>query len=221
MMRRSPGWRAARICGAVAGPLFVGTFLVEGASRGGGYSAIRHPVSSLQLGPYGWVQVANFLVAGGLLLVFAVGGRGGPPRPDPYARWGARVLAAAAIGLLGSGVFITDPVNGYPADAPALSAYTWHGALHDLFAVPTFLGWPVAMALFAAAFARRGERGPAVTSGVAAALFGAGFVLTNLGFAQVGGLEQVAGLLQRLTVVVGWTWVTVLAVARATGDVTP
>ncbi len=59
-------------CGVVAGPLFVTTFLAGGARRSG-YDPRRHPVSSLALGPGGWVQAANFMVAGSLYLAFAAG----------------------------------------------------------------------------------------------------------------------------------------------------
>lgn len=59
-------------CGVAAGPLFIGTFLVEGAARPD-YSQLRHPVSSLALGPRGWMQTANFALAGALCLGFAAG----------------------------------------------------------------------------------------------------------------------------------------------------
>ena len=59
-------------CGAIAGPLFVIAFVVEGATRAN-YNALRHPVSSLALGDTGWIQVANFIVAGLLTLAFAFG----------------------------------------------------------------------------------------------------------------------------------------------------
>ena len=47
-------------CGAIAGPLFVLVFLVEGATRAG-YDPLRHPVSSLALGDHGWTQIAEVL----------------------------------------------------------------------------------------------------------------------------------------------------------------
>lgn len=59
-------------CGVIAGPLFVVTFLAEGATRAA-YDPLRHPVSSLALGEHGWMQTADFLVAGLLTLAFAVG----------------------------------------------------------------------------------------------------------------------------------------------------
>jgi hypothetical protein len=48
-------------CGQAAGPVFVVAFLLEGARRED-YLPLRHPVSSLALGPRGWVQTANFTV---------------------------------------------------------------------------------------------------------------------------------------------------------------
>src|SRR3954451_19630759 len=92
----------ARLCGALAGPLFVGTFLVEGAVRTG-YSPLRHPVSGLALGPDGGVQSINFLVTGALLVTFAVG------RGDLVPRTARYLLAAVGLGMIGSGVFVTDP----------------------------------------------------------------------------------------------------------------
>jgi hypothetical protein len=69
----SPCKRSARIlCGAVAGPLFVTAFTAIGAARRG-YDWRRHPVSSLAIGPRGWQQRANFIVAGILYAFAAVG----------------------------------------------------------------------------------------------------------------------------------------------------
>jgi hypothetical protein len=63
----------------VAGPVFITTFLAEGATRDG-YRPSRHPVSSLALGPRGRVQAANFAVTGTLVLAGAAGlGRAANP----------------------------------------------------------------------------------------------------------------------------------------------
>ena len=64
--------KAFLACGVIAGPLFVVAFLFEGATRAN-YDPLRHPVSSLALGDYGWVQSANFIFAGLLRLAFSVG----------------------------------------------------------------------------------------------------------------------------------------------------
>src|ERR1700735_253087 len=70
---RSARWtRGMLSCGVAAGPLFVTAFLIQGATREG-YRPSRHPVSSLALGPRGWVQAANFAVTGTLVLAGAAG----------------------------------------------------------------------------------------------------------------------------------------------------
>lgn len=99
-------------CGAIAGPLFVSVFLLDGAVRAN-YDPLRHPVSSLALGDSGWTQTANFLVAGLLTLAFAAGLRRAF-RPLKGSRWGPLLVGVWAIGLLGAGIFVTDPVSGYP-----------------------------------------------------------------------------------------------------------
>lgn len=66
-------------CGLAAGPVFVAVFSAEGAVREG-YSPSRHPVSSLALGPRGWIQASNFAVTGTLLLAAAGAGFGQSPR---------------------------------------------------------------------------------------------------------------------------------------------
>ncbi|TCO59571.1 DUF998 domain-containing protein [Actinocrispum wychmicini] len=199
-------------CGVVAGPLFVTAFLLEGATRAD-YHPLRHPVSTLELGgTIGITQVANFIVGGSLMLCFALGLRRTLRARHRPSTWGPLLIGAAAIGLIGAGIFISDPVSGYPPGTPGASPYSWHGALHDLFSVPTFLGWPVACLVFARRFA--GWRQPrwAIYSAATAVLFAIAFVLTSQGFGQTPGLVDIGGLLQRLTITIGWTWLTLLAV---------
>jgi hypothetical protein len=59
-------------CGVAAGPAFMAVFLLEGAVRDG-YRPLRHPVSSLALGPRGWIQAGNFALTGALFLAAAAG----------------------------------------------------------------------------------------------------------------------------------------------------
>jgi hypothetical protein len=60
-----PGWltgqgRRLLRCGMWAGPVFTATFLARGRCEG--YRPLRRPVSSLALGPGGWIQTVNFIV---------------------------------------------------------------------------------------------------------------------------------------------------------------
>src|ERR671919_1019162 len=112
MNKQTDTVRRLLICGVIAGPLFVIIFLIEGATRAD-YNPLRHPVSSLALGEFGWTQVANFIVTGLLTLAFAVGLRRAL-RQLGGSTWGPLLIAAYAVGRIGAGIFLTDPVSGYP-----------------------------------------------------------------------------------------------------------
>ncbi|GAA3943767.1 DUF998 domain-containing protein [Actinoplanes auranticolor] len=208
--------RLLLLCGLLAGPLFVVTFLLEGASRDG-YDPLRHPVSSLALGPGGWVQIGAFLTAGLLTLAFAVGLRRSLGR-GPGSAAGPLLIGVWGVGLLGAGVFVTDPVSGYPAGTPATpDAPSRPGLLHDLaFSLPGFVGFAAAMVVLTYAFARRHAPGWAIYSGLSAIAFLVLFVLASAGFAQDPRWVSTAGLLQRLAVGVGWLWLGLLAARRLT-----
>jgi hypothetical membrane protein len=203
--------KALLTCGVIGGPLFIVTFLVEGATRAD-YDPLRHPVSSLALGDYGWVQVANFIVVGLLTLAFAAGLWLTLP-PGKGSTLGPLLVGIWAVGLLGAGVFATDPVSGYPPGSPdRLSGYSWHGALHDIFSLAAFVALAAACFVFGRRFATRGERGWAIYSSISGLVFLVGFVLSSAGFGQAAALVDLAGLFQRLTVAVGLGWITLLAV---------
>ena len=144
--------KALLACGVIAGPLFVLVFLVEGATRAH-YDPLRHPVSSLAFGDSGWTQRANFLVTGLLMLAFAIG-LWRALRPLGGSTWGPLLVGACAVGLLGAGIFVADPMNGYPPGTPDKRLdYSAHGVLHDLFSTPFFLGLPVTCFIFSRWFA--------------------------------------------------------------------
>ena len=190
--------RALLVCGMIAGPLFVGTFTLEGARRPD-YDPTRHPVSSLSLGSSGWTQKLNFLATGALTIAFAAGVR---------SRW----LGAVGAGLVGAGVFDCDPIGGYPPGTPDVPATrTVHGVLHDLASTPVFLGLPIACAVEARRFAADGDRvlsGWSAASGVA---FAGSFVMASRGFAGAG---TGGGRYQRAALITGFTWMGVLAAVR-------
>jgi Protein of unknown function (DUF998) len=227
MIRSSAGPRAAahvagprtRVllgCGAVAGPLFVATFTVAGWSRPG-YDPMRHPVSSLALAPNGWIQKLNFGINGVLYLAMAAGLRSG--RAPALPQLGPALIGAAGLGQIAAGVFTTDPVSGYPPGTPpAQEGYSGTEALvHDLAAVPVFLGIPVAALVWARSFARQRRPWWAGYSAGTAATMLAGFGLTSAAFAQTPRLVSIGGLLQRLTVTIGMGWLSAVALEARRG----
>jgi len=86
------------------------------------------------------------------------------------------------------------------------------GRLHRLFSALVFLGMPVACFVLARRFAKWGECGWAIYSIVTGLAFLLAFVLASAGFVQADGLADFAGLFQRMTLTIGWAWLTLLAV---------
>jgi hypothetical protein len=122
----------------------------------------------------------------------------------------------AGIGLIGAGIFVTDPLNGYPPRTPVIPTQrTAHGILHDLFGIPFFLGLPIACFVFAQFFSRQGKRNWAWYSRLSGIGMFAVFFVARLGFRLLPtypGLAANFGLLQRITVTIGFSWLTLLAV---------
>ena len=190
----------------VVGPvLFIVVFLIEGATRQG-YNPWTMFVSQLATGPGGWVQVANFLVIGVLMLAFALalrlsiaGTRGSIGGPI--------LLGCFAISMLVAGIFTTDPGLGYPVGASQV--HTTHGTIHGFAGLSVFTFLPAACFVMAWHFwsAERSARWTLYSVAVGAALV----VLFFGGFAvgQVHGAPT--GLYQRIAIITGWTWISMIA----------
>jgi hypothetical protein len=159
------------------------------------------------------MQTANFVVARLLTLAFAVG-MWRALRPPKRSIWGPLLVGVWAIGLIGAGIFPTDPVSGYPPGTPdQLPWYSLHGAMHDLaFSLPGFVALLAVFFVFCSRFAARGERGWAVYSALTGLVFTVAFVRASAGFGQAEGLVDLAGLFQRVAVAVGFGWLTLLAI---------
>lgn len=117
----------------VAGTLlFPITYLVAGAVRPG-YDPWQQAISTLSLGPGGWLQRANFVMCGvsvvWLAFVFQKILRGGP-----CATWYPRVRAIEGVGLVMIGFFSTDPAPGYPPET-LRTVTTVQGAIHLAFTI--------------------------------------------------------------------------------------
>ena len=193
-------------CGVVAGPLFVTVFLVEG-SRRPDYNPLRHPVSTLALGPRGAVQVANF-AATGMLYVAGAAGLSRVPRDRGGGRLGAAILGATGVGLIGSAMFNTAPVSGYPPDT--LDTPTTAMTLHSLSAVPIFFGVPAGSFAYSWRFLRSGEPAWALYSAASGVSMLASMGMAGAGFTQSPRFVRLAGLSQRVAIVTGLGWLTAL-----------
>jgi uncharacterized protein DUF998 len=196
------------LAGGVIGPvLFVVVSLALGATRSG-YSAWHTYVSMLSLGEGGGMMVANFIAGGALLIAFAVG-----LRRIGYG-WAAILVGVVGAGTVTAGLFAADPGLGYPPGAPdgVPTAMSQQSAVHYS------AGFVASFANVAAAIliARRFGRDPRSAGwargvGLAAALIFVLYIATVVAGSDGPSLEAVAGVIQRVWILVGFGWLAVLA----------
>lgn len=101
------GTRTLLTLGTVAGPLFIVVALIQPFFRSG-FDPARHPLSLLSLGDLGWIQIANFVVAG-LLFVASAFGMRRALRSSRGGTWGPWLIGIFGASLIGGGVFVADP----------------------------------------------------------------------------------------------------------------
>lgn len=202
--------------GLLAGPVYVVAALIQGLTRPG-FDLLHDDVSLLSNGSLGWIQIANFIVTGMFVIAASVGmARALAGR----STWGPRLLAVFGTGLVAAGVFVADPMNGFPAGAPAGRPETIsaHGMLHIAVAGIGFLCLVAACVVMARTFGREGRRGwmvYSIASGIA-------FLLAFAGIAS-GSTSAVVVLGFWAGVIVAFGWIAAVSVDlyRRTGVLNP
>ncbi|HEX9412344.1 MAG TPA: DUF998 domain-containing protein [Ktedonobacterales bacterium] len=199
-------------CGVIGPPLFVIVFLLEDATRPD-YSAWRNFVSELSMSDQGWVQIANFLTCGVLMLCFALGLRR-VLRSGTGRVWGPLLLGIFGLSLIIAGLFVTDPSLGYPPGASS-NTQTLHGTIHGINAPIAFGSLTAAIFVLARRFAsdpawRRWSLYSLVTGILCVGCFIASLVVAEL---DMNGVlpNAPAGLLERIVIILGWGWIALLA----------
>ena len=156
--------------GVLAGPAYVTVSLAQALTRDG-FDLARHPWSLLCDGPYGWIQVTNFVLAGLMTIAFA-GGLRRALRPGPAATWAPRLVGTYGVSLVAAGVFRADPADGFPAGTPAgAGEVSWHGGVHMLAGAVGFGCLIAACMLIGRRFGAEGRRGWAAFSRVTGVAF--------------------------------------------------
>jgi len=159
--------------GALAGPMFMVVGLAQALTRDG-FDPTRHAWSLLVNGEHGWIQIANFLVAGLMTVAGAVGLRRAM-EPGRARTWAPALIAGYGIGQVAAGVFRADPAQGFPAATPETVTISWHGALHFAAGGIGFLCLIAACFVLGGRLARDGRRGLARFSRMTGVLFFAAF----------------------------------------------
>src|SRR5262245_2763109 len=114
--------------GVLVGPFYLAVGLAQAFLRDG-FDLMRHPLSVLANGPGGWVQTANFVLSGLMVMGAAVGFRRALAPKSRAVSWS---LAIFGISMLVAAVFRADPVDGFPVGTPAgpPTSISTHGLVH-------------------------------------------------------------------------------------------
>jgi hypothetical protein len=187
--------------GAFGALAFVGVLLLEGATRPG-YNAWLRYGSELSLSDQGWMQIANFIVCGLLIVLGAVG----LWRALAGARIGIILIGLFGFGLVMAGVFTMDPRAGYPIADASAAAKTPSSVMHGLAGLLCFSSVAAAAIMFARHFKGTAWAAYSMLTGLTVA---ASFVAATVSsvMADSGTMPDApTGLLQRVGIVAGWTW---------------
>jgi hypothetical protein len=180
-------------CGAVAGPLYLLIGFGQASVREG-FDVSRHPLSILSNGDLGWIQIANFLVSGALVIAGAYG-----VRQALRTVWSPALLGLYGFGLVGAGLFPADPVLGFPPGAPPPIGLSTNGLLHFVFGGVGFYALIGACFVFARRFARDGRTGWAIYS----ASTGLGFFAM---FAAIASGQTSPAFMLGFYAAITWIW---------------
>lgn len=187
--------------GVVAGPFYLGVGLLQALLRDG-FDLARHPLSVLANGPGGWIQTANFLFTGLMVVAAAVGFR---RVLGPKSRAVTWFLGGYGVAMILAAMFPADPMDGFPPGTPEgfPTSISTTGLIHFIAGALAFTCLAISALAAAWTMRRRGVPSLALLS-----LFSGLAVL--LGFFSGTALPiGVAGIW--FAVVVGWTWLTVMS----------
>ncbi|HEY2220917.1 DUF998 domain-containing protein [Actinomycetospora sp.] len=195
--------------GLVAGPVYVVVGLTQAFTRDG-FAPARHDLSLLANGPLGWIQIANFVVSGLMTVAAAVGMSralrvlGG----GPGTVWGPRLVGLYGAGLVAAGVFVADPMNGFPAGTPdgPPTTLTVGGVGHLVAGGIGFLGLIAGALVLARHYAALRQSRTAWFSRITGVLF----LVAFLGVAS-GSANPAVVLGFWVAVILAWTWLAVVS----------
>jgi hypothetical membrane protein len=190
--------------GIIVGPVYLVVGLAQALLRDG-FVLARHPLSVLANGPGGWVQTANFVVSGLMVIAAAVGFK---RVLAPKSLMTSGFLGAYGLSMIAAAVFRADPMDGFPGGTPVgpPTTISTMGMLHFLAGTLGFVSLAVSAIVASRAMSRRNVATMArlsLLAGIAVLVgFFGGFFIPGLAGTTVGIW---------FAVVVGWAWLSALS----------
>jgi hypothetical membrane protein len=203
----SPDTRVTRSLlgyGVIAGPFYVTVSLAQALTRDG-FQLDRHSWSLLENGSLGWIQITNFLLTG-LMTVAAAAGLRRAMTSGRGRTWAPLLIAVYGAGMVGAGIFIADPAQGFPTGTPEITTMSWHGMLHFLVGGIGFLCLTAACLVLGSRFARAGRTGLAWFSRIT----GVAFLASFAGIASGSHGPTTPAFVAAVLLV--WTWLATVSI---------
>lgn len=190
--------------GVLVGPFYLAVGLMQALVRDG-FDLARHPLSVLANGPGGWVQTANFVVSGLMVLAAALGFTRVLGSQSRAVGW---FLGAFGVSMIVAAVFRADPVDGFPVGTPEgpPTSFTTSGLVHFIAGTLGFVSLAISCFVAARAMSRRN----APTFARLSLACGVGILL---GFFGGAALSSIVGATAGIwfAVVVGWAWLAIMS----------
>lgn len=137
------------------------------------------------------------------------------PANGPEFRLGPILPGVFSLALIVSGLIVTDPSLGYPAGTHSRGPQTLHGTIHGVAGLITFSSLAIASFVMARCFAGDPNwKGWTLYSNITGTMVAVFFIASTV----VSALDEngvlpgsPTGLLQRIAIIVGWSWIALLA----------
>jgi hypothetical protein len=190
-------------CGVTVGPFYLAVGLAQAFMREG-FDFSRHPLSVLENGHGGWIQVANLALSGLMVIAAALGFR---RVLGPKSRALSWFLGVYGAGMIVASVFRADPMDGFPVGTPVgpPTSISTSGLVHFAAGGIGFLCLAVSCFLAARAMSRLNARALARLSFWCGLIVAVGF----FGGVAIPNSSPVLGIW--IAVVVGWAWLSILS----------
>jgi len=195
--------------GVLAGPLYVGVGFLEMLFREG-FDIRRHSLSLISNGDWGWIHITLLIVSGLLTIAGAIGIRE-VAKGTPGSVWTSILLSVYGLGLVGAGIFVADPMDGFPIGTPAGNpeVVTVPGIMHLASGGIGFLGLIAACMVLARRFSRLNQKSFARFSFITGIAYFAAFFGIAMGSQQGPDTVAIVNIAFSLAVILAWTWLTI------------
>ncbi|MEA4956461.1 hypothetical protein SDC9_17820 [bioreactor metagenome] len=192
--------------GAIAACIFTLSWIIQEIFKDS-YNPLSMSISSLAVGSLGWIQSITFILTGLLLILFAYGIFNlNKIECQTISKWSYYILIICGISLIGAGFFTTGYINGY-SEFNMSTNQLLNSILNQIFLTIFFFGIPIACFIFGNYFTYKRNLVWLIYSFLSGIIILIIFFVTNLGFSNFMGVENYAGLLEKITFTISFFWV--------------